>query len=202
VFCRERDPQAKGAVERFQGYLETSFEPARQFVNEHDFQAQLDTWIDERANRRLHRTLRQRPIDLLAEEQAVMALLPRLAPDLDRRVVLRVGQDPYLRFDACDYSLDPRLVGQRIETRISQTRVLAVSLATGEIAADHRRSYAKHRTISDPRHQDTLEAMRAERLGARARPSDAVQRRDLAAYDALIPAGASSPRSSCSCAAR
>jgi transposase len=188
VFCRERDPQAKGAVERFQGYLETSFEPARRFVNEHDFQAQLDTWVEGRANQRLHRTLRQRPIDLLAEEHAAMAPLPLLEPDLDRRAVERVGQDPYLRFDTCDYSLDPRLVGQRIETRISQTRILAVALATGEIAADHRRSYAKHRTITDARHQATLEAMRAERLGERPRASDEVERRDLAAYDALIPA--------------
>jgi hypothetical protein len=188
VFCRERDPQAKGAVERFQGYLETSFEPARGFVNEHDFQAQLDTWVDERANARLHRTLRERPVDLLAEERVVMARLPARLPDLDRRAVERVGQDPYLRIDTCDYSLDPRLVGQRIETRISQTRVLAVSLATGEIAADHRRSYAKHRTITDARHQEALEAMRAERLGAPTKPTDGVERRDLAAYDALIPA--------------
>jgi transposase len=188
VFCRERDPQAKGAVERFQGYLETSFEPARRFVNEHDFQAQLDAWVDERANLRLHRTLRQRPIDLLEEEQAVMAPLPIIEPDHDRRGVERVGQDPYLRFDTCDYSLDPRLVGQRVETRISQTRVLAVALETGALAAEHRRSYAKHRTLTDARHQDTLEAMRAERLGARTTPSGEVERRDLAAYDALIPA--------------
>ena len=188
VFCRERDPQAKGAVERFQGYLETSFEPARVFVNEHDFQAQLDSWVDEKANARLHRTLRERPIDLLAEERAVMAPLPLRMPDLDRRSVERVGQDPYLRFDTCDYSLDPRLVGQRIETRISQRRVIAVALETGEVACDHRRSYAKHRTLTDGRHQATLEAMRSERLGARTRPTDEVERRDLAAYDALIPA--------------
>lgn len=188
VFCRERDPQAKGAVERFQGYLETSFEPARVFVNEHDFQAQLDSWIAEKANARLHRSLRQRPVDLLAEERVVMAPLPARLPDLDRRSVERVGQDPYLRFDSCDYSLDPRLVGQRIETRISQRRVIAVALETGEVACDHRRSYAKHRTLTDGRHQATLEAMRTERLGARTRPTDEVERRDLAAYDALIPA--------------
>ena len=187
VFCRQRDPQAKGGVERFQGYLETSFEPARVFVNEHDYQAQLDGWIDEKANRRLHRTLRSRPVDLLAEELAVMGSLPARLPDLDRRSVLRVGHDPYLRFDTCDYSLDPRLVGQRVETRISQTRIVAVAVGSGEVACDHRRSYAKHRTISDPRHQATLDEMRAERLGQRVQPIDDVQRRDLAVYDALLP---------------
>jgi hypothetical protein len=33
-FCRPRDPQAKGVVERFQGYAETNFEPGRVFANE------------------------------------------------------------------------------------------------------------------------------------------------------------------------
>ena len=38
-FCEPRDPQAKGVVERLQGYLETSFEPGRAFANELDFQS-------------------------------------------------------------------------------------------------------------------------------------------------------------------
>lgn len=188
VFCRERDPQAKGAVERFQGYLETSFEPARRFVNEHDYQAQLDDWISARANQRLHRTLRARPVDLLAEELAVLRPLPVSRPDLDRRLVLRVAPDPYLRLDTCDYSLDPRLVGRRVELRVGQTELSGVSLDTGEVACRHRRSYARHRTITDPAHAVTLEAMRAERLGRPQAAADQVQRRDLAAYDALIPA--------------
>ena len=188
IFCRQCDPEAKGGVERFQGFLETSFEPAREFVNEHDYQAQLDRWIDEKANLRLHRTLRQRPIDLLAEERAALRSLPTRMPDLDVRLVERVSQDPYLRFDTCDYSLDPRLVGQRVDVRVSQTRLLAVAVGTGAVAADHRRSYAKHRTITDPRHLQTLDAMRVERLGDRTKPADDVERRDLAAYDALIPA--------------
>ena len=56
----------------------------------------------------MHKTLRCRPIDRLIEERAVMAPLPAAAPDTDRRWVLRVPPDPYLRFDTCDYSLDPR----------------------------------------------------------------------------------------------
>jgi transposase len=39
-FCRPRDPQAQGAVERLQGYAETNLEPGRVFANERDFQAQ------------------------------------------------------------------------------------------------------------------------------------------------------------------
>jgi len=38
LFCEPADPQAKGCVERLQGYLETNFEPGRQFANHLDFQ--------------------------------------------------------------------------------------------------------------------------------------------------------------------
>ena len=57
------DCQAKGVVERLQWFMETSFEPGRSFANELDFQDQLDRWFDGRANVRLHRTLRERPLD-------------------------------------------------------------------------------------------------------------------------------------------
>ncbi len=45
VFLRSQDSQAKGVVERLQGYLESNFEPGRQFVNHLDFQLQLDAWF-------------------------------------------------------------------------------------------------------------------------------------------------------------
>jgi transposase len=44
-FCEPADPQAKGAVERLQGYAETNFEPGRAFANELDLQGQLDAWF-------------------------------------------------------------------------------------------------------------------------------------------------------------
>ena len=68
-----RDCEAKGLIERLQGYIETSFEPGRSFANELDFQDQLDRWFDERANVRLHRTLRERPIDRLGREPRELA---------------------------------------------------------------------------------------------------------------------------------
>jgi transposase len=181
-FCEANDPQAKGVVERLQGYLETSFEPARTFANELDFQEQMDGWFC-RANHRTHRGLRCRPVDRLGEEQAAMAPLPASPPDLDPRIVLRVPPDPYLRVDTCDYSLDPRLVGRRVEVRVGQREVTGVCLDTGEIACTHRRSFARHRTVSDLEHLRLVRAGRADR-----RTEPQVEQRSLARYDALIPA--------------
>jgi transposase len=106
-FCEAKDPQAKGVVERLQLYLESNFEPGRQFANHLDFQLQLDGWF-EKANSRAHRTIRARPVDRLVEERQVMRALPEKPPDSDRRWVTRVPPDPYLRLDTNDYSLDPR----------------------------------------------------------------------------------------------
>jgi transposase len=182
-FCDAGDPQAKGAVERLQDFAERSFEPGRVAANELDYQLQLDSWFDERANPRMHKTLRARPIDRLAEERAVMAGLPAAPPDTDRRWVLRVAPDPYLRFDTCDYSLDPALVGRRVEARVTDREVLAVCLDTGELACRHPRSFARHRTITALEHARALKTQRAERRG---HSEPVVEVRSLASYDALI----------------
>lgn len=180
-FCEPADPQAKGAVERLQGYAETNFEPGRSFANHLDFQLQLDAWF-EKANARTHKTLRERPVDRLAEEHRVMRPLPEREPDSDRRWVLRVPPDPYLRFDSNDYSLDPALVGRRVQVRVSQRQITASALDTGEVVARHERCFAKHRTLTALEHARTL---RARRSG---RGEVVVEERALARYDALISA--------------
>ena len=86
-----------------------------------------------------------------------MGVLPALAPEVDRRWALRVPPDPYLRFDTCDYSLDPVLVGRKVEVRVSEREVIAVALDTGELACRHPRSYARHRTLTALEHARTLE---------------------------------------------
>jgi len=180
-FCDARDPQAKGVVERLQDFMERSFEPGRCFANELDCQLQLDCWFSDRANARVHKTLRARPIDRLIEERQVMAALPASMPDTDRRWVLRVPPDPYLRFDTCDYSLNPGLVGRRVDVRVTEREITAVALDTGEIACRHPRSFAKHRTITALEHARTLKTQRGERRG-----EPVVEVRSLALYDELI----------------
>ena len=114
-----------------------------------------------------------------------MRPLPERMPDPDRRFVMRVPAQPYLRFDTNDYSLDPRLVGRRVEVRVTQSELTAVVLDTGELAGRHRRRFARHLTFTDPAHQRELERLRGERR----RPQEVdVDIRPLARYDALIPA--------------
>jgi transposase len=178
-FCAPADPQAKGVVERLQGFAETNFEPGRVFANELDFQDQLHAWF-ARVNARTHKTLRARPVDRLREELEVMARLPQAMPDTARRWVTRVAPDPYLRLDTNDYSLDPRLVGRRVEVIADQRTVTAVALDTGEVACRHTRTFARHRTVT------ALEHARALKTARQAPAETAVEVRPLDRYDVLI----------------
>jgi transposase len=179
------DCQAKGALERTHRFVHGNFEAGRRFANHLDFQDQLDRWC-ERINRRRHRTTRAVVAERLASERERMRPLPARQPDLDRRWVVRVPPQPYLRFDRNDYSLDPHLVGRRVEIRAAQSEITAVELDTGELACRHRRVFAGGLAFTDPAHQRALEELRGERRRRRREPE--VEHRPLARYDRLIPA--------------
>jgi transposase len=179
------DCQAKGALERTHRFLHGNFEAGRRFANHLDFQDQLDRWCD-RINERKHRTTRAVVSERLAAERERMRALPCPMPDTDRRWVTRVPAQPYLRFDRNDYSLDPRLVGRRVEVRASQAEVTAVALDTGQLAARHARVFAGGLAFTDPAHQAALDELRGERRRLRREPE--VEVRPLDRYDRLIPA--------------
>jgi hypothetical protein len=178
------DPQAKGILERSHRFMRSNFEPGRRFANHLDFQEQFEGWCD-RVNQRVHRTIRAVPVERLAEERKRMRSLPERLPDTGRRTVVRVPQQPYLRVDRNDYSIDPVFAGRRVELRVSQSDVMAVVLDTGELACRHRRVFAGGLTFTDPAHQTQLEQQRARR---RQRHEVDVEIRPLSRYDRLIPA--------------
>jgi len=178
------DAQAKGVLERSHRFMRTNFESARRFANPLDFQLQLDGWC-KRVNGRVHRTTRAVPAERLLQEQGRMRPPPAAMPDCDRRIVVRVPQQPFVRVDRNDYSIDPAFAGRRVELRVSQTEIVAVALDTGELACRHQRVFAGGLALTDQIHQGALDQLRGERR--RSRDVD-VQLRPLARYDQLIPA--------------
>jgi hypothetical protein len=185
VILEAGDCQAKGALERDHRFVHGNFEAGRLFAGPLDFQLQLDRWSDK-INARLHRGTRALVCERLEAERSRMRALPARLPQAERRFVARVAPQPYLRFDRNDYSLDPRLVGRRVEVRVTQREVIAVALDTGELAARHARVFAGGLCFTDPAHQRALDELRGERRRRRREPE--VELRSLAHYDRLIPA--------------
>jgi transposase len=182
--CRPRDPEAKGLVERFHDYLERSFLPGRAFTSPADLNAQLSGWVAT-ANTRYRRALECAPADRIAADRAAMIALPPVAPVTGWRRAGRLPRDHYVRLDSNDYSVDPAVIGRRIEITAGLDRVRV--FCEGRIAADHERAWARHQTITDPAHLAAAQALRsARRLAPVSGPADAeVEYRDLAVYDAL-----------------
>jgi hypothetical protein len=189
--CRPRDPEAKGLVERANGYLETSFLPGRHFTGPDDFNTQLDAWLKV-ANRRVHRTLQARPSDRWEADRAGMLVLPPVDPPSWWRFQIRLGRDHYVRVDTCDYSVDPAAIGRMVTVLCDNDEVIVLAQG-GEIVARHPRCWARHQTLTDPHHAAAGNVMRREvhRQHGAARAAAApdvveVEQRELGTYDRLF----------------
>ena len=122
VICDPADPEAKGLVERANGYLETSFLPGRVFSSPADFNTQLGDWL-ALVNQRPRRVLGCAPADRIQADRAAMLALPPVAPVTGWRSSLRLARDHYVRLDSNDYSVHPAVVGRRVEVRADLDRV-------------------------------------------------------------------------------
>ncbi len=179
--CRPRDPEAKGIVERANGYLETSFLPGRVFDSPHDFNTQLQQWLPL-ANARVVRRIGCAPTQRWAADRAAMLALPPVAPTLGWQARVRLPRDHYVRVDSNDYSVDPAMVGRLVDVAADLETVTVT--CTGAVVAAHERCWARQQTITDPvHHQRALELAHRAAHRPRSTSVDDVQRRDLSAYD-------------------
>lgn len=183
IQCRPRDPEAKGLVERANGYLETSFLPGRSFTSPGDFNAQLEAWLPK-ANARKHRSLGCRPTDRFDTDRASMLPLPPLAPTMGWRATVRLPRDHYVRLGGNDYSVHPSVVGRRVEVSADLDTV-TVGCA-GRVVAEHQRCWAKHQTITDPAHRAAAEVLGELPRTKSTGPEQQVEQRSLADYDAAF----------------
>jgi transposase len=182
--CQPRDPEAKGLVERANGYLETSFLPGRTFASPADFNRQLSDWLSV-VNTRTRRALGCAPADRVAADRAAMLGLPPVPPATGWRSAARLARDHYIRLDSNDYSVHPAVIGRRIEVIAGLDRVRV--LCDGKAVADHERIWARHQTISDPGHLAAARLLRRDQIGVlRPAGEPEVEVRALADYDTAL----------------
>src|SRR4030095_14697276 len=74
--CHPYRPQTKGRVESGVKYVRGNFWPGARFVDDADLNRQAQTWVDSVANRRVHGTTHERPMDRLAQERAHLQGVP------------------------------------------------------------------------------------------------------------------------------
>lgn len=159
--------------------------PGGEFTSPADFNTRLTGWVAV-VNTRFRRHLECAPADRVAADRAAMIPLPPLAPVTGWRRTARLPRDHYVRLDSNDYSVDPAVIGRRVEVTADLARVRV--FCDGKLVADHERAWARHQMITDPAHLAAARQLRAAHrvLAAVAGPGCAeVEQRDLAVYDAL-----------------
>jgi transposase len=149
VLLPPRDPESKGLVERRNRFFETSFMPGRSFACPGDFNTQFTDWLVT-ANARVVRTLKARPVDLLAGDKDAMLPLPPAVLHLGWCNHVRLGRDYYVRVDTSDYSVDPTAVGARVDVTADLDHVRVRH--GGRLVAEHARRWARGMTVTDPAH--------------------------------------------------
>jgi len=149
--CNVASPHEKGKVEKGAiHYIRHNFWPLRSFKNLEDLQAQANQWRDQIANKRLHSTTGQRPIDRFKPE--AMRPLPEFLPDCRDTAQLKVHPDFAIRFDANTYTVPPWAIAKQVVVK-ADNRKLTVYLKEKPIAT-HLRSWHRKQRIELPSHRE------------------------------------------------
>ena len=152
-FCRPYRPQTKGKIEAGVKYLKRNFLPGRQFKNLIHLNQELEQWILETADQRLHGTTHQRPVDRFAEEQLfpIHQCPPYVyVPAIQRKV----SQDSMVSWCRNRYSVPWMYVGQCVDLKICDGQ-LWIS-AQGTLIAMHPLLQGKHQQAICQKHYKGL----------------------------------------------
>lgn len=187
--CKPYRARTKGKVENGVGYLRKNFWPRVQsFSGLQDLNAQVRHWLDTVANRRLHGTTFQVPMELWKEEnlQPVTGISFAYADRFHRKV----SADCYVSYDANRYSVPFAYVGSVVEVQDEKNGTLRIFFG-GQLIAEHPKSMGRHQIISNKKHFEGIRTITSRPVGEptpRYVPQTApeVLERPLSAYESLM----------------
>jgi hypothetical protein len=108
-----------GKVERPFHYIEHNFLAGREFQDIEDLNNRADLWRANKANVRIHGTVRQRPVDRLQTERPYLKPLPQHRCDPVYKEVDRlIHTDFSVAVNTNRYSANPDLIGQHARVRL------------------------------------------------------------------------------------
>ncbi|MBC8441689.1 MAG: IS21 family transposase [Deltaproteobacteria bacterium] len=162
VACNPRQPQEKGKVEKGAiHYIRNNFWPLRTFSNLQDVQRQVNQWLDEVANVRMHSTTGQRPIDRFKPE--ALRALPFALPDCRDTESVKIYTDFSINFDANRYTVPPGLVGKEATAK-ADNDTLTIYYKNKKVATHHRCWMRKQRIELDSHKDAARKALRQKQL--------------------------------------
>lgn len=163
-FCVPYRPQTKGKIESGVKYLKRNFLPGRRFSDLDHLNHELQKWIVEVADVRLHGTTHERPIDrFVAENLIPVKHVPpyQYIPAIQRKV----SQDSLVSFGNNKYSVPWVYVGLCVDLKIVNGQLLIAHC--GAVVATHNLLLGKHQNSVSTNHYAGLSAPRSRNQKAK-----------------------------------
>lgn len=136
--CKPYRPQTKGKDERMVRYLkEHFFVRYRAFESLEHLNQQLEDWLRDEADPRVHGTLHEVVADRFAREQPHLQPLPTTRYDTAYYTTRKVGWDGYINVRGNRYSVPAEAIGQRVTVWINLDDTIRVVL-DDQVLAHHR----------------------------------------------------------------
>jgi transposase len=140
-----------GMVERPFHYIENNCLKGREFRDFDHLREYGRWWLDNRANVRIHGTLRERPVDRLGRELPFLGSLPGKRFETYRQVKRLIHRDFCVAIDTNRYSVHPRLIGLNADVRLYREH-LEIRV-DGKHAASHVYKETRFDSSIHPEHE-------------------------------------------------
>ncbi len=148
--CNVRKPHEKGKVEKGAiHYIRHNFWPLRSFKDLNDLQGQANEWRDQVANKRIHSTTGERPVDRFKEESMHPLIKP--LPDCRETESAKVHSDFSIRFDGNRYTVTPWAIGKQVVIKADLNTVTIYY--KDRYIATHSRCWKRRERIELPEHK-------------------------------------------------
>ena len=146
--CAPYRARTKGKDERGVGYVKANAIAGRDFASWAALEAHLAHWTREVADRRVHGTIGEAPIERFhRDEAAALRPLPARPPFRQfREMMRRVHGDGCIDLDTNHYSVPWRLIGSSVTARIEAGEVLILH-AGAEVARHAERRGRRERAV-------------------------------------------------------
>jgi hypothetical protein len=124
---RPGHPSENLKVERPFYYLERSFLNGREFRDMDDLKTQLQQWLTDVNDVRIHATTKKRPIDMYIQEHPYLQVLPMNHFDTSRVAHLVVNQESCVQWKGYQYVVPEKYMYEVCPVRISEDHLVVYS---------------------------------------------------------------------------
>jgi transposase len=163
--CQAKRPQTKGKVERPFYYVETNLLNGRDFRSLEHLNEVASWWLRERADVRIHRETKRRPIDMHKEELPHLLRLPEKPFDVSEVVYRSVNGEHRVLFRSNEYSVPWQMIGELVVVRATETDLIVYGKDIKKIAHhDLLPRCVTGQTVIDKAHSPSQEHHRRHEL--------------------------------------